>query len=150
MKISCLICGKAFSFLPVHLNRIHGMSAAEYRSEYQIPAGQPLCSESYSAAQSEKLRRMQAMGVITYDHLPRASDAARSAGRGTRTAADLERQAAIAKAIPRNQLPPGAKWANGQDADKAREAQRLRRAEKKLSIEQARSTTVVPKKTDAL
>ena len=131
MKITCQICGKAFDFLPVHLARTHGVSADDYRSEYQIPAGQPLCSEAYSQAHAEKIRRMQATGALTYDHLTDATNAARQAGRGTRTATDLEQQAARAKAIPRKQLPPGARRADGRDADTARDAQRRRRAAKK-------------------
>lgn len=127
MKITCLICGKSFDFLPVHLNRAHGISADGYRSDYQIPASQPLCSEAYSQAHVEKIRRMQVAGALTYDHLASATHAAKYAGRGTRTAADLEQQAARAKNIPRKQLPPGARRADGRDADIAREAQRRRR-----------------------
>lgn len=130
MKITCLICGKSFDFLPPHLSRTHGVSANEYRAEHQIPAGQPLCSESYSRVHAEKIRRMQATGALTYEHLQDATDAARTAGRGARTADDLEQQSARAKTIQRNQLSPGARRADGRDADRARETQRARRARK--------------------
>ena len=130
MKITCLICGKQFDFLPVHLIRSHRVSVDDYRREYQIPASQPLCSEAYSQAHAEKIRRMQATGALTYEHLPEATDAARRADRGSRTSADLAEQAARARAIVRAQLPPGARRADGRDADVAREAQRRRRAAK--------------------
>lgn len=57
-----------------------------------------------------------------------ASEAARYAGRGQRTPEDLARQAELARSLPRKQLPPGAKRADGRDADRAREAQRRRRS----------------------
>jgi hypothetical protein len=131
MKIICLICGREFAFLPPHLTRAHGASVDDYRTEYQIPAGQPLCSSDYSAAHAAKMRRMQAAGDLTYDHLPAAVDAARHAGRGQRTGDDLQAQADRARAIPRQQLPPGAKRADGRDADRAREYQRRRREQQR-------------------
>ena len=72
---------------------------------------------------------MQVAGALTYEHLEDATNAAKLAGRGNRTQSDLERQAQLAKTIPRKQLPPGARRADGRDADKAREAQRRRRAQ---------------------
>lgn len=122
--VKCRICGKSFAFLPPHLVRGHGVAVDDYRREYEIPAGEPLCSDDYSAAHAEKIRRLQASGALTYDHLPQATDAARKAGRGERTAADLAAQSERAKLIPRVTLPPGAKRADGRDADRAREYQR--------------------------
>lgn len=130
MKIQCKICGKEFDFLPPHLRKTHGVSVDAYRDAYQIPAGVALCSESYSQAHAEKIRRLQKTGVLTYDHLPDAVAAASASGRGNITddtrAARSER---IAQARPWtvNQLPTGAKRADGRDADRARESQRERR-----------------------
>ena len=39
MKISCLICGKAFDFLPTHIIRAHGVSVDDYRGEHQMTRG---------------------------------------------------------------------------------------------------------------
>lgn len=126
-----MLCGKGFDFLPTHLQRTHGVTAEEYRQEFQIPAGQPLCSEAYSQAHRAKIQRMQVTGVLTYDHLPRATSEARAAGRGERTSADLRAQAARAKQIRHKQLQPGARRADGRDADRAREYQRNYRAKKR-------------------
>ncbi|WP_084679429.1 MucR family transcriptional regulator [Curvibacter lanceolatus] len=128
-KIDCRVCGKKFHFLPTHLNRTHGISADEYRLEFKIPAGQPLCSPEYSAAHQEKIRRMQANGAISYDHLPAATEAAKSRPRVERV--DLAKQAERARMIPRQQFQPGEKRADGRDADRAREYQRAWRAKQK-------------------
>lgn len=74
---------------------------------------------------------MQAAGDLTYDHLPSAVDAARMAGRGERTQADLAAQAERARMIKQPQLPPGTRRADGRDADAAREYQRRYRDSKK-------------------
>ncbi|MBF0169084.1 MAG: MucR family transcriptional regulator [Alphaproteobacteria bacterium] len=124
------MCGKEFDYLAPHLRRAHGLSDDQYRSEFQISAGTPLCSDSYSQAHQEKIRRLQASGTLTYDHLPEAVDSARLAGRGTRTADDLREQADRARSIVREQLPPGEKRADGRDADRAREYQREYRKRK--------------------
>lgn len=134
MTIACLICGRRFKFLPVHLIRGHGVSVDSYREQYQIPAGQPLCSADYSAAHAEKIRRMQASGALTYEHLPEATRAAQHSERRPRTADDLAAQSRrIRETAPWqvNQLPPGAKRADGRDADRAREYQREYRRKKK-------------------
>ena len=132
-KIACLSCGKSFVFLPPHLAKAHGVTADEYRSAYGLPAGTPLCSPEYSEQHAVKMRRMQATGALTYTHLPEAVEAARESGRGQRTADDLAAQSRRARATqPWNvaQLKPGAKRADGRDADRAREYQREYRRRK--------------------
>lgn len=125
--IRCLECGRMFRQIGSHLTRAHGISAADYRQKHGLPARHSLASAAYRAAQAEATSRRIADGSLRPDPIA-ASEAARTAGRGQRTAEDLARQADIARAIPRPQLPPGAKRADGRDADRAREVQRLRRA----------------------
>lgn len=45
-EIICLVCNKSFKMLGIHLTRIHGMRAAEYRAKFGIPKNRPLLSES--------------------------------------------------------------------------------------------------------
>lgn len=130
MKIRCLLCNKEFVFLPTHLRSAHGTSAEEYKSAFDLPAMLPLASDEYREAHAEKMRRMQADGTLTYEHLPVAMECARSAGRPAKTKADAERHAQrMAEVQPwaARQLPPGTKRADGRDADRARETQRQRR-----------------------
>jgi hypothetical protein len=132
-KIKCLECGKLYSFLPVHINRMHQLTAEAYRLKHNLPAGTPLAGLSYRQVQRDKLNRMIKDGVITYDHLPQAVENAMGAKRANRTSYDLEAQARIAKNIVHERLPGGAKRADGRDADKAREYQqkyRLKHKEK--------------------
>lgn len=133
MKIRCLICGREFAFLPTHLRRAHAVSAEAYREAYDIAAGEPLASEEYRLAHAEKMRRMQADGRITYDHLPDAVEQARThLDRPKRGNAREIQRASIAATQPwqAHQLPPGAKRADGRDADRAREYQREYRKRK--------------------
>ncbi len=128
--ILCRICGRGFRFLPTHLRKAHEMTAAEYREMFDLPAGEPLASESYRAAHVEKMRRMQVDGRITYDHLPEAVAAARDADRPAKRGADRDAHAErmqVVRPWEVNQLPPGAKRADGRDADRAREYQRAYR-----------------------
>jgi hypothetical protein len=125
--IECRECGRLFSFLPTHLRRAHGMDAATYRARWEIPSGVPLASDDYREAHREKLRIMAETGVLRRDPAA-ASETAREAGRGERVKSDLAQQAERARAIPHEQLPPGAKRADGRDADRAREYQRTYRS----------------------
>lgn len=121
------MCGKEFDFLPPHLRRTHGISADDYREAYDIPAGAPLASDAYRQAHADKIRRMQADGRITYEHLPDAVAKSRDAKDRPKRGAVREKQRATinaAKPWAKTQLPPGAKRADGRDADKAREYQR--------------------------
>ncbi|MFD1913787.1 MucR family transcriptional regulator [Halodurantibacterium flavum] len=125
--VQCLECGRWFRAIGSHLTRVHGMTARQYREHHDLPAGHKLASDDLREAQSHRTRAMIEDGTLRNDPVT-ASEAARTAGRGNRTAADLARQADIARSIPRKQLPLGAKRADGRDADRARETQRLRRA----------------------
>ncbi len=53
-KIFCMICGKGMKTLSRHLKTAHDKSAAEYRSQFDIPRSQSLAAKSYS----EKRRQM--------------------------------------------------------------------------------------------
>ncbi|HEP0989111.1 TPA: MucR family transcriptional regulator [Serratia marcescens] len=97
--VECLECGKKFEFLPVHIKRMHGLSADEYRERYNIPAGIPLAGKAYREVQRQKLIAMQKDGVIDYSHLPKAEKSARRAGRGDKRDFDRAKQAAIMKMV---------------------------------------------------
>lgn len=130
-RIECLECGRRFAFLQPHLLRAHGIGADEYRARHEIPAGAPLAGRSYREQHAQKMRRMQATGALTYDHLPDATAAARKAGRPAKTAPDAAEHARrLLRVRPQDatRLPPGARLADGRDADRAREYQRARRA----------------------
>ena len=130
-KIECLECGKRYSFLPAHINRMHQLTAEAYRLKHNLPAGTPLAGLSYRQAQRDKLNRMVKDGVITYDHLPQAVESAIGVKRTHRTSYDLETQAQVAKNIAHERLPSGAKRADGRDADKARKYQQAYRLKNK-------------------
>lgn len=132
--ITCLICLKEFKFLPTHLRKAHGVSVAEYREAYNIAQGEPLASDDYRRAHAEKMRRMQSDGRINYEHLGDAVEASRGAkNRPKRGAARKKQIEVICNSRPweYSQLPPGAKRADGQDADRARIYQREYRRKKK-------------------
>lgn len=125
--IQCLECGRWFAAIGSHLVRSHGMTAREYRRRHDLPASHKLASDNLRNAQSAQTLAMIADGTLRNDPLA-ASEAARSAGRGYRTRADLAAQAERAARIPHAVIPDGGKRADGKDATKAREAQRRRRA----------------------
>lgn len=125
--IICLECGKRLRSIGTHLRTANDLSAQEYRERHDLPVRYRLASSDLRAAQSERTRQMIADGSLNNDPLA-ASEAARHAGRGRRTAADLAEQAERAKRIPHETIPDGGKRADGRDAVRAREAQRRRRA----------------------
>lgn len=130
-KIECLECGQRFAFLGNHLRRVHGISADEYRIAWGLPATVPLAGTAYRAAHAEKIRRMQAEGTLTYDHLPAAVEAARHAGRTPKSEMDARAQServAQLRPVDAHRLPPGARRADGKNADRVREYQRAYRA----------------------
>lgn len=131
--IECLECGKKFTILGNHLLRAHGIECDEYRESWGLPAMTPLAGQAYRAMHSAKLKRMQADGTITYDHLPNASAKAASATKEKIGVAKTEHSALIAKLRPGDarKLPPGARRADGSDADNARLNQQRYRAEKR-------------------
>ena len=133
-KIECLECGKLFSFLVNHVRRAHSMTLDEYRGKFNIPAGTPLAGLLYREKHREKLKRLVDDGALDYSHLSSASDKSKQAGRGERRDFDLQEQAELIKRnadYPARTLPPGARRADGSDADRCREYQRAYRALKK-------------------
>ena len=127
--VQCLECGKWFRAIGSHLVRTHGMTAREYRAAHDLPATYRLAADDLREAQSALTRQMIDAGVMKADPAA-ASEAARGAGRGHRTAEQRAAQAERARAIPHETIPDGGKRADGRDAVRAREAQRRRRAAK--------------------
>ena len=52
-QIFCMICGKSFTTLKRHLAAAHEMTAKEYRTQFDIPAGTPLASKAYSESRKQ-------------------------------------------------------------------------------------------------
>lgn len=145
--IKCLLCGREFKFLGSHLRLAHGTNAAEYRAAFGIPAGQALASEEYCNSHAEKIRRMQAAGSLTYEHLQAATEAASNAVRPRKTPDDAAKHAEMMRRVKpwaKNQLPSGAKRMDGRDADRAREYQREYRQRKAMP---KRTSTYLTDKT---
>ena len=130
VQIECLECGRLFSFLPPHLRRAHDMTADEYREAHNIPASAPLAGTAYREAHRAKIQRQVASGALDYQHLARATEEARTAGRGQLRDYDREARANRTASIQHDQLPPGANRADGRDADRARAYQRKYRQKK--------------------
>lgn len=123
-RLRCLECGRSYAFLPTHLARTHQLSAETYRARWGLPAGTPLAGTAYRAQHAERVRRAIARGEFT-PNAAGASHAARSRGRGHRTAWDLAEQAARAgRAASPPVLPDEARRADGRNAGRAREYQR--------------------------
>lgn len=132
--IKCLICGRGFDFLPTHLRLAHGTHAAEYREVYDIAAHEPLASADYREQHRQKMAAMIADGTLTHDHLPHAVEQSRLALSRPKRGAALQKQREVIERTRPWQvsaLPPGAKRADGRDADKAREYQREYRRRKR-------------------
>ncbi|MGI3170956.1 MucR family transcriptional regulator [Pseudooceanicola sp. C21-150M6] len=47
-KVYCLCCGRGFKMLKRHLGAEHGLTEAEYRTMFGLPAEFPLVAPSYS------------------------------------------------------------------------------------------------------
>lgn len=124
--IECLECGKWFNTLGIHLNRVHHMTADDYRGKWQLPRLAPLSGTAYREKRSEIIRRQIEDGALTYDHLADASEKARAAERPRKVVADAKAHSERMKKYrpgDHHRLPPGAKRADGRDADRAREYQ---------------------------
>lgn len=133
-KIQCLECGKMFHTLGNHLLKMHGMTVAEYRERFNLPAETPLAGVAYRKAHRDKMKRLISEGVVTHWHLSDAVEKARTAGRGERREFDLSEQKERMKRnshYKERTLPPGSKRADGRYADRFREYQRANRAQKK-------------------
>ena len=46
-KVYCMICGKGMTMLSKHVRQVHGMTPAEYRAKFGIPASQSLAAGNY-------------------------------------------------------------------------------------------------------
>ncbi|HHS9967633.1 TPA: MucR family transcriptional regulator [Raoultella ornithinolytica] len=98
-KIECMECGKKFVLLEKHLRVAHFMTCEEYREKYNIPVSIPLAGAGYREKQRLKMLHLQESGAIDYSHLGKASEKARTAGRGERRDFDLKQQAELMKSI---------------------------------------------------
>jgi predicted transcriptional regulator len=52
-KVVCMICGKPMKTLARHLKTAHGMTASEYRKQFDIPRTQPLAARAYSESRRQ-------------------------------------------------------------------------------------------------
>lgn len=133
--IQCLECGKWFRQITgKHLRLVHELTPDEYRARWALPRLTPLAGRATREARSQVIRRQIESGALTYDHLPTATDAAREAGRPRKVPAQAAAQSErVRKLRPgdHSHLPPGAKRADGRDADRAREYQRGYREKQK-------------------
>jgi predicted transcriptional regulator len=66
-KVVCMLCGKAMKTLARHLKTAHGMTASEYRKQFDIPRTQPLAARAYSES-----RRQMAIDRGLGDNLAKA------------------------------------------------------------------------------
>lgn len=57
-RIQCLICGKWYIFLASHVWQTHGWTVDDYREEFGLNRGTPLCSQSYSDMHRDKCLRL--------------------------------------------------------------------------------------------
>jgi len=51
--ITCLICGANQTILKRHISNAHGLTPAEYRADFGLPASYPMVAPNYSARRSE-------------------------------------------------------------------------------------------------
>lgn len=131
-EIECLECGRRYRNLGKHLGRSHGIDPDAYRAKWALPAMTPLAGEATRRALSEGMRQRIADGAVSYDHLNRATEAARSAIRYKQGVAREHHRERVIETAPwdTNRLAPGAHRADGRDADRARKYQRKYRATK--------------------
>jgi predicted transcriptional regulator len=47
-EVICLVCNKGFKTLKRHLSKAHQLTDKEYRTQFNIPAKQPLVAKAYS------------------------------------------------------------------------------------------------------
>jgi len=52
----CLDCGRTFATLRRHIDRAHGLSPADYRLKWRLPANYPITAPNYSVRRSELVR----------------------------------------------------------------------------------------------
>jgi hypothetical protein len=63
-RLLCLRCGKTYRALGTHLRSIHGMTADDYRSLYNIPWTYALETPAVRSRRSSSLRRRDAIRVL--------------------------------------------------------------------------------------
>jgi len=63
-KIRCLECGKFYSTLDTHLQRIHKITGDEYKEKYKIPYSYALVSPNAKKKMSDNLKKSIALGFI--------------------------------------------------------------------------------------
>lgn len=90
--IECLECGKWFSFLPVHINRVHQIDTVDYKIRHDLPAQTPLAGVKFREIHREKLNNLINEGVIDHHHLADAIEKSKTSGRGQRASYELELQ----------------------------------------------------------
>ncbi|WP_375176187.1 MucR family transcriptional regulator [Pseudooceanicola sp.] len=63
-KVFCLCCGRGFKMLKRHLGAEHGLTEAEYRAMFNLPADFPLVAPAYSR---KKASHAKQAGFGKYD-----------------------------------------------------------------------------------
>ena len=48
-SITCLICGKKGTVLTQHLKMLHGLTADQYRAQFDLPSNYPIATKAYIA-----------------------------------------------------------------------------------------------------
>jgi predicted transcriptional regulator len=56
-KVYCLCCGRGFKMLKRHLGSEHGLTEAEYRTMFNLPADFPLVAPSYSRRKADHAKQ---------------------------------------------------------------------------------------------
>lgn len=129
--IECLECGRRFAFLGRHLPWVHGMSSAEYRTKWALPAGTPLAGRSFRDKRSAIASRLVAEGKIG-QFAEQAQTRAWGSDRTPRVNWERAEQAARATANPPYvPLPSGEPRRDGRDPERAREYNAAWRAERR-------------------
>ena len=70
-KVYCLCCGRGFKMLKRHLGAEHGLTEAEYRTMFSLPADFPLVAPSYSR---KKASHAKQAGFGKYDRAVQKQD----------------------------------------------------------------------------
>ena len=63
-KIQCLICGKWFKMLSVHLNKAHNMSVDQYKKQFGLPWTKGLCGSATRNKYRDNAERLRAEGLL--------------------------------------------------------------------------------------
>ena len=58
-EIVCLECGQKFKSLKRHLMTHHGLTPAEYRAKWNLPADYPMVAPAYAAKRSQLAKKMK-------------------------------------------------------------------------------------------